>query len=119
MKKTAILTLTLFLAFTMPAMQQALAASQIVEGVVSDSMCGKTHMMPGKTAAQCTEECIKEGSSYVLVAGDKTYTLAGKKAAIAPFAGRHVRVQGDLKDKTLTVTVINETKTDMPARMNM
>ncbi|MDP9049138.1 MAG: hypothetical protein M3O31_00220 [Acidobacteriota bacterium] len=119
MKKTAILTCTLFLAATMPAMQQALAASQIVEGVVSDSMCGKTHMMPGKTATQCTEECIKAGSSYVLVAGDKTYTLAGKKTAIAPFAGKHVRIQGDLKVKTLTVTTIYEAKTDMPAGMKM
>ena len=119
MKKTAILTCTLFLAATMPAMQQALAASQIVEGVVSDSMCGKTHMMPGKTATQCTEECIKKGSNYVLVAGDKTFTLAGKKAAIAPFAGKHVRVQGNLIDKTLTVTAINNAKSDMPAGMKM
>jgi len=110
MKKTTMFTCALLLSVTMPAMRQALAAPQTVEGVVSDSMCGKTHMMPGKSAAQCTQECVKAGSSYVLVVGDKTLTLAGKKEAIAPFAGRRVRVQGDLKDSTLTVTTIGDAK---------
>ena len=39
-------------------------ASKSLTGTVSDSMCGKTHMMKGESAAQCTRECVKSGSDY-------------------------------------------------------
>ena len=38
-------------------------------------------------AAQCTRECVKSGSDYALVVGDKVYTLKGDKAAFDKFAG--------------------------------
>lgn len=65
-------------------------------------------MMPGKTDAQCIQECVKDGASYVLVAGAKVYTLAAKPQTIAPFAGKHVHVVGNIKDNALTVTSISE-----------
>jgi hypothetical protein len=54
----------------------ALAAgkSQTLTGEVSDAMCGAKHEMPGK-AADCTRGCVKHGSKYALVVGDKVYTL--------------------------------------------
>jgi hypothetical protein len=69
-------------------------------------MCAKKHMMAGKTDAQCTEDCVKEGASYVLVSGDKVYTLSAKKGLIAPFAGKKVQVQGNLQGTSIIVTAI-------------
>lgn len=108
MQKTAAVTLALLSAIMIPAIQQVHAASQRIEGVVSDSMCGKKHMMPGKTDAQCVQECIKSGSSYTLVAASKVYTLIAKPQTIAPFAGKQVHIEGDVKGNTITVTSIGE-----------
>ena len=47
--------------------------SQTFIGEVSDSMCGAKHMMPGN--ADCTRACVRKGSNYSLVVGDKVYTL--------------------------------------------
>ncbi len=119
MRKTPIFTLALLSATVIPAIQQVHAATQTIDGVVSDTMCGKKHMLAGKTAAECIQVCVKEGSSYALVAGAKVYTLAGKPQAIAPFAGKHVRIDGDLKNDTLTVTSIHEEAAQMHHDMPM
>lgn len=52
MRKTPILTLALLSAIMIPAIQQAHAATQTIDRVVSDTMCGKKHMLAGKTAAE-------------------------------------------------------------------
>jgi len=119
MRKTPIFTLTVLSAIMIPAIQQVHAAAQTIDGVVSDTMCGKKHMLAGKTAAECIRVCVKEGSSYAIVAGDKVYTLAGRPQAIAPFAGKHVHIEGDLKNNTLTVTSIHEAKAEMHHDMPM
>jgi hypothetical protein len=116
MKKTSILALALMPGIMIPAIQQVHAASQTIDGIVSDSMCGKKHMLPGKSDAQCAQECVKSGSSYALVVGDKIYALAGKPQTVAPFAGKRVHVQGNLKDNTITVITISEA---MPKGMKM
>ena len=82
-------------------------ATQTLTGTVSDSMCGKTHMMKGATAAQCTRECVKSGSDYALVVGDKIYTLKGDKAAIDKFAGANVTVKGKADGSVVTVESIS------------
>jgi len=116
MKMTSILVLALMSGIMIPAIQQVHAASLTIDGIVSDSMCGKKHMMPGKTDAQCVQECVKSGSSYALVVGDKVYTLAGMPQSVAPFAGKHVHVEGSLKDNTITITSISDA---MPKGMKM
>jgi hypothetical protein len=97
----------LLASITMPAFQIARAASQSFEGVVSDSMCEKKHMMPGKSDAECIAECVKAGSAYVLVADNKVYTLTAKPGVLAAYAGKHVKVQGELKNNTITVAAIH------------
>jgi hypothetical protein len=119
MRKTPIFTLAFLSAIMIPAIQQAHAAPQTIDGVISDTMCGKKHMLPGKSAAECIQVCVKEGSSYALVAGDKVYTLAGKPQAIAPFAGKRVHIEGDLKNNTLTVTSIHGATAEMHHDMPM
>lgn len=81
-------------------------ATKSLTGTVSDAMCGKTHMMKGESAAQCTRECVKSGSDYALVVGDKVYTLKGDKTAIDKFAGTHVIVTGKLSGSTVTMESI-------------
>jgi hypothetical protein len=106
MKKTIILALALFAATTFVA-STAWSAPQTFDGVISDSMCVRKHMMPGKSDAECIQECVKAGSKYVLVAGPKVYTLNAKASLIAPYAGKHVQVQGELKNSTLDVQAIH------------
>jgi|SRR5689334_5264095 hypothetical protein len=85
----------------------ASGAEQTFTGIVSDSMCGKQHMMKGKSAAECTRECVKSGSDYALVIGDKVYTLKGDKSAIDKYAGEKATVKGTEKGETITVSSIS------------
>ena len=74
---------TAFLGVTL-SLSSALAANkpQAFTGKVSDAMCGANHMMAGD-AAECTRACIRKGSKYALVVGDKVYALdASDQAAL-------------------------------------
>jgi hypothetical protein len=90
------------------AVVPALAAgkSQTLTGEVSDAMCGAKHQMPGK-AAECTRACIKHGSKYALVVGDKVYTLeTSDKSALDKLndlAGAKAKVTGDVDGTTVAV----------------
>jgi type 1 fimbria pilin len=88
----------------------ASGGDQTFTGVVSDSMCGKQHMMKGKSAAQCTSECVKAGSDYALVVGDKVYTLKGNKSELDKYAGEKATVRGSAKDDTITVGSVSAAK---------
>ena len=91
----------------------AAAASQTFSGQVSDSMCGAKHMMAGKEA-DCTRGCVKKGSSYALVVGDKVYTLkTDDKNALAELdklAGSNAKVTGTAEGDTITVSKIAAAK---------
>jgi len=86
----------------------ALAAgkSQTLTGEVSDAMCGAKHEMPGNAAA-CTRGCVKHGSQYALVVGDKVYTLQTSDQAaldkLNDLAGAKAKVTGDVDGDTITV----------------
>ena len=119
MKMAPILTLALMSATMIPGVQQVHAATKVVDGVISDTMCGRKHMFPGKTESQCIQECMKGTASYALVTAAKIYTLTGKPETIAPFAGKHVHVEGNLKDSAITVTSIHAMQQDMQHDMPM
>ena len=106
MKKTLLYTLTLALSVSLAA-TTALAAPQTFRGTISDSMCKRHHMMPGKSDAQCIEECVKAGSGYVLLVGDKVYTLNAAKGVLSPYAGKSVAILGELKGETIQVTAVH------------
>ena len=119
MKRTSILAIALFSAFAIPAIQQARAAAEPMDGVISDSMCGRKHMASAKTGAECTRMCVKQGASYALVTKDKVYTLAAKPETVARFAGKRVQVEGRVNGNTITVTSVHEAMANMPADMPM
>jgi hypothetical protein len=85
-------------------------ANQTLTGTVSDAMCGAHHMMKDATAAQCTRECVKQGSDFALVSGGKVYTLKGDKAQFDKFAGENVIVKGKVSGTTFSVDSISSSK---------
>jgi hypothetical protein len=85
-------------------------SSQAITGTVTDAMCGAHHMMQGKTPAQCTRECIKQGSDFALASGDKVYILKGDKSQFDKFAGQSVTVKGKVDGQTITVDSIAAAK---------
>ena len=91
----------------------AVAASQTYTGEVSDSMCGAKHAMAGDKAG-CTRACVKKGSSYALVVGDKVYTLKtdNKKelAELDKLAGENAKVTGTAEGDTINVTKVAAAK---------
>jgi len=101
--RVAVAVLTLGLA-CLPAF--GAGKSQTLTGQVSDAMCGAKHQMPG-AAASCTRECVKHGSNYALVVGDKVYTLeTSDKAALDQLdklAGAKAKVTGEVNGDTVTV----------------
>jgi hypothetical protein len=80
------------------------ATSQTWTGTISDAMCKGMHN--GKDAKQCTADCIKNGSKYVLVVDEKTiYNIDNQKFKDLPkFAGDTAVVTGTIKDDTITIT---------------
>jgi hypothetical protein len=93
--------------FVGPALAQS---SQTITGTVTDAMCGAQHMMQGKTPAECTRACVKEGSDFALASGDKVYILKGDKSQLDKFAGQKVTIQGKVGGKTITVNSITASK---------
>lgn len=83
----------------------AFASQQAITGTVTDTMCGKKHMVAGKSDAECTRECMKSKGewTYGLVVGDKVYSLAGNNQQFDSLAGTRVTVTGELSGKSLTV----------------
>ncbi|MGB7217874.1 MAG: hypothetical protein WBD07_03605 [Vicinamibacterales bacterium] len=85
-------------------------AAQTWTGSISDSACGARHMA-GMAARECTEACVKQGSSHVLVSQRRVYKLEDPGKVVAPHAGHTVNLTGEIKGDTITVT-----KVEMPAR---
>ncbi|MFB3815586.1 MAG: hypothetical protein ACE14L_15895 [Terriglobales bacterium] len=89
----------------------AVAAPQTLTGVVTDDMCGKKHtMMPGKPDSECIRACVKAGSKYALLSGDKVYVLKGDAKQFDQLAGKKVKVAGDVTGTTVAVSSIAEAK---------
>ena len=99
-----------FLSIVLSTLAASGQSSQTLTGTVSDAMCGAHHMMQGKTAAQCTRECVKQGSDFALVSGGKIYTLKGNKSQFDKFAGENVVVKSKVTGTTIAVDFIRAPK---------
>lgn len=87
----------------------ALAAAnqpQTFTGVITDSMCGKTHNMMAarQTDTKCIAMCVKGSSQYALYDGNEVLKLSDQKTP-AKFAAQRVKVTGILNEKTRTIKV--------------
>ena len=106
MKSKLIVILTLVLG----AAIAAVAAPTTITGVITDDMCSKKHMMPGKSDAECVRECVKAGANYAVVSEGKVYILKGKEDKLNELAGKKVVVTGELSGKTLAVSEVKAAK---------
>lgn len=99
-----VLTLAAGVSFAAPSQQTFV-------GKISDAMCGLKHGMEGQTDAQCTLECVKMGSKFVLAdaAANKVYQLSDQKKPEA-FAGKKVKITGTLTGDTIEVASIEAAK---------
>ena len=77
-----------------------------VTGVLTDGMCTKKHMMPGKPNADCVRECAKGGAKYVVVSEGKVLELSGNQERFNSLAGKKVKLTGEVKGKTFAVAAI-------------
>jgi len=98
------------LIFALGGMGIAFAQQKSFTGVVTDSMCGATHMAKDKTPAECTRICVKDGMKYALAADKKLYTLEGHETELSRLAGQRVMVKGILKGDMLSVQEVAASK---------
>ncbi len=108
--KKAILILILILILSVSLL--ASATPTTLTGTVTDTMCGKKHMIAGKSDVECTRECMKSKGNwtYGLVVGDKVYGLSGEAKKLDVFAGQQVKVTGELTGATIAVQTISPAK---------
>ena len=89
---------------TSPASQEV-APGGTYQGVVTDSRCGARHLKnSGLNPAECARLCVRQGSSYILVDGNRRYKLVGSEEALQKFAGQRIRVSGTRQGETIQVT---------------
>ncbi len=102
----ATVILTVFYFLSLPFF--ASAAPHTFTGVVTDTMCGKKHMIAGKSDAECTRECMKSKGNwaYGLVVGDKVYKLAGDNQRLNVLAGQRVEVTGEVTGNNIAIQSI-------------
>jgi len=73
-------------------------------GMITDSHCGARHMRKSnQNSADCARACYRKGASYVLVDGNRRYTLIGGDGALNKLVGERAKVTGSLHDDAILV----------------
>jgi hypothetical protein len=90
----------------------SLAAEQTWAGRISDSLCGARHEAAAEGQdklpdGECANACVKGGSKYVFLSGDRKYSIANQNHPdLATYAGENVKVIGELKGDAITISRI-------------
>jgi hypothetical protein len=84
------------------------APAQTFSGVITDAHCGAKHKLADKSPAECARICVKNGSKYVLVNGDKMYALHGGIVELNRVAGERVTITGSLAGNRINITSISD-----------
>jgi hypothetical protein len=93
-----------------------MCAEQTWSGEISDSACGAKHEsgtenVPTPPSKQCTLDCVRGGSKFVLVSEGKVYEIANQTFADLPArAGDKVKVTGELIGGRITVSKMETVK---------
>ena len=82
---------------------------QTFTGTVTDAMCGATHIMKG-SPDECLKDCVKGGSAYALVVGDKIYKLKGKADELEKIGANKATVTGTATGNTIEVQSVAAAK---------
>jgi hypothetical protein len=63
-----------------------------------------------RSAAERTRECVKKGTKYALVVGEKVYTLDGHEAELDKLAGERATVKGTVIGEMVMVESVAAAK---------
>lgn len=87
-------------------------AQKTFTGEIGDAMCGLKHTIANKDARDCTLECVKAGSKFVLadVLHKKVYQLDNQELP-EEFAGKRVEVKGTYDPQTNTIHIVQLAQT--------
>lgn len=90
----------------------AAADQQTLTGTVSDSMCGQQHMEAD--AVKCTRACVGHGAKYMLIVGEKVYSLnttdKALRAKLDEQAGSKATVTGNVNGIAVDVISVAPAK---------
>lgn len=106
MKKRTLLSLALIVVVSLASVAVLTAKDTTFKGKISDAMCGLKHSMAGASDKDCTLQCVKGGSKFVLadVANKKVYELDDQTKP-REFAGASVVITGSLQKDGKTIHV--------------
>jgi hypothetical protein len=114
----ALASLAAAVVVTMFVARTSFAAEQTWTGKISDSICGVKHeeaaegqgKMPDR---DCTQACVRGGSLYVFVSDGKVYQIPDQKNPdLATHAGHTVKLTGEMKGNSITVSKIEMAAAD-------
>jgi hypothetical protein len=78
--------------------------ARVFAGVITDDRCGARHDRDsGMNPTECTKMCVRNGSKYVLIQGNRRYALEGDESQLGGLAGQRANVAGTLDGNTLKV----------------
>jgi hypothetical protein len=84
-------------------------SSRTFAGLITDSRCGARHRRNSdKSSAECARSCVRNGARFVLVDGEKVYTLEGDPAQLEKLASERVSVEGMLEGGTIKVKAMTQ-----------
>ena len=80
-------------------------SEQTFSGMITDSQCGARHdRSSGKRPAECARMCVRNGSKYMLVNGDRKNILEGDENILERLAGQRATITGTLSGNTIKVS---------------
>jgi hypothetical protein len=77
---------------------------RIYSGFITDRHCGARHTDSKDNPAECARMCVRKGSRYIIVEGDRSYELTGSPGQFGKFAGQRVSLTGVLNGNTIKVS---------------
>jgi hypothetical protein len=81
------------------------SGSSIFSGVIADSHCGARHVRNShQSPAECVRACVRDGASYVLIDGERRYTLLGGEIVLDRLVGERVNISGARQGSTIVVS---------------
>src|SRR5271157_56587 len=76
-------------------------------GVITDTLCGRTHaMMKAASDEACVKMCVKGPGEYALFDGQDVLKLSDQKMP-AKFAAQRVKVTGTYDEKAKRIKVVS------------
>jgi len=104
MEQTGLMKQTCLMLIMASALFAASAPSTFT-GVITDTLCGRTHaMMKAPSDEGCVKMCVKASGEYALFDGTNVLKLSDQKLP-AKYAAQRVKVTGVYDEKTRQIKV--------------